>query len=106
MSQLKSPAGTLIVGTLEQLTGWAGIMEDVTQNPDGTFNFSYDGETRIEWDNQETVRRDGERIFIDDCGGEFKESQLTLVESIPDVCLACGTSHPDVAHCPKPAEDL
>jgi len=32
----------------------------------------------LDWDGQRTVERDGERIFVDEAGSEFKESELVL----------------------------
>lgn len=79
--KLISPNGTEIIGTLEKVYGWAGIINDsLKREEDGTFDFDYDGETRIYWEGQRTVEREGERVFVDDLGDEFLESQLKLVE--------------------------
>jgi hypothetical protein len=75
--RLKSPKGTVIVGTLEVVHGWAGIQGSVKCGKRG-FEFDHDGETRLDWDGQKTVERDGERIFVDADGSEFKESELRL----------------------------
>jgi hypothetical protein len=75
---LKSPKGTVIVGTLEIVPGWAGIHGSVKRGGNGRFEFDHDGETRLDWDGQRTVERDGERIFVDADGSEFKESELVL----------------------------
>jgi len=74
---LKSPKGTVIVGTLELVHGWAGIHGPVKRGERG-FEFDHDGDTRLDWDGQKTVLRDGERIFVDADGNEFKESELRL----------------------------
>ena len=75
MSQYKGPNGEHILGTLEALSAVAiisGVKEDGT--------IEYEGSTDIFWDDQKTVIKDGERVFVDPNGNLFLESQLTITE--------------------------
>lgn len=78
--ELRSPTGTVIEGTLETLSGKAGLGHITGRNPDGTFDFEHDGGTEVFWDDQRTVVLDGHRVFVDGDGTEFTEDQLALVE--------------------------
>jgi len=76
-----SPAGKPITGTLESLRGRANIIAGSARKDDaGGLEFEYGGETEIFWDEQCTVVRDDERVFLDEEGNEFAESELRLVE--------------------------
>jgi hypothetical protein len=76
---LISPTGTIIVATLERLTGRAIIVPgSVRQDCLGSFEFEYEGSTEIYWNDQQTVVRDDERVFVDRNGDEFLESELKL----------------------------
>ena len=77
---LVSPKGTLIVATLERLSGRALIVpSSVRAEPTGGFSFDYEGTTDIFWDDQRTVTQDDERVFLDEDGEEHLESELRLV---------------------------
>ena len=77
---LVSTDGTLIVATLERLGGCAMIVPgSVRPEPLGGFSYDYSGTTDIYWDEQHTVVRDDERVFLDEEGVEFLESELKLV---------------------------
>ncbi len=77
---LVSAANTVIVGTLERLRGRAGIVPGSARfNASGGLEFDYDGETTIFWDEQESAIRDEQRIFLDEEGDEWSESELRLV---------------------------
>lgn len=87
---LFAPDGSRIVSTLEKIYGTCDINQ-VTQNPDGTLFVEWAGGTDIDWNSQETVMRDStnggfvmERVFIDEDGGEWLESQLVLREPEED----------------------
>jgi hypothetical protein len=77
---LISPEGTLIVATLERLSGRALIEpSSIRADPTGGVSFDYEGTTDIFWDDQRTVTQDDERIFLDEEGTEYLESELRLV---------------------------
>jgi hypothetical protein len=77
---LISSKGTLIVATLERLSGCALIVPgSVRPEPSGGFSFDYEGTTDIYWDEQRTVVENDERVFVDEEGTEYLESQLRLV---------------------------
>ena len=83
--RLYSPNGTLIDGTLDLVPGRCGIVtEDITQNADGTYAFGFDGGTDMFWDDQRTVERDGQRIFLDEDGNEWPENVLVLRDEIEE----------------------
>jgi hypothetical protein len=77
---LKSPKGTIIVGTLEALTARHEFAPDtqITRTADGKFDFEHVDRAEVFWEGQMTVERDGQRIFLDEHGEEFKESELVL----------------------------
>ena len=77
---LVSRKGTLIVATLERLSGRALIVpSSVRAEPAGGFSFDYEGTTDVFWDDQRTVTQDDERVFLDEEGEEYLESELHLV---------------------------
>ena len=77
-----SPDGSEIVGTLEIVPGTANILpHSFTKDAKGELEFEYSGQTDIEWDSQTTQNDEkGERLFVDENGGTWPESQLTLSE--------------------------
>jgi hypothetical protein len=76
---LISPTGTIIVATLENVVGRAMIVPgSVRQDCLGSFEFEYEGSTEISWNDQQTVVRDDDRVFVDRNGDEFLESELKL----------------------------
>lgn len=77
---LISKDGNLIIATLERLSGRALIAPgSVRPEPGGGFSFDYEGTTDIFWDDQRTVTQDDERVFLDEEGTEYLESELQLV---------------------------
>jgi hypothetical protein len=77
---LVSPKGTPIVATLEWLSGCAQIVPgSVRSEPSGGFSFDYSGTTDICWEDQRTVVENDERVFVDEEGTEYLESELRLV---------------------------
>jgi hypothetical protein len=77
---LVSPTGSVITATLERLSGRAIIVSDSARRDElGGLDFDYEGTTAIDWDGQRTATRDDERIFLDEEGHEFLESELRLV---------------------------
>jgi hypothetical protein len=90
MAYLTAPDGTLILGTLERLSGRAEI-SGATRNPDGKYELDYSGGTEIFYDDQVTEMRDGQRVFLDEAGEEYLENELVLVEDLVEltrgICL-------------------
>jgi hypothetical protein len=81
MAKLVGPDGAAIIGTLETVRGVAGIEAgSVRRAADGGIAFDYAGETDIWWDEQKTVLRDGERVFVDENYNAHRESELRLIE--------------------------
>ena len=74
----------LITRTYEVLHGSNGILNDADQvelNDDGSFSVDFDGGgTDIDWNSQEAVDRGNGRIFLDEDGDEWDESDLELLE--------------------------
>jgi len=83
MGKLIAPNGAEIIGTLERLVGRADL-DGALRLPDGTFEIAYAGHTKVFWDDQVTVTREGQRVFLDEDGNEYLERELTLVDDIPD----------------------
>lgn len=78
---LTAPTGARILGTAETVPGVALIQnaQPIAGNPDG-FTFEHEGETKIEWDAQETRTLDGQRLWQDDTGSLWLERELKLIE--------------------------
>ncbi len=76
-----APNGSQIIGTLENLTGRAEIVADTfTKAEDGTLEFEWEGGTEVFWDDQRTIERDGEDIYLAEDGTEWKASEIELRE--------------------------
>jgi len=117
---LYSPTGIPILGTLEKMTGCA-LVSHATRNPDGSLEFEYEGETKIYWDDQQTVTRNGQTIWLDEDGGEWPASTLVLkadcaecggaIETVhcradgAEICEACAEPEVPCRSCDKPSED-
>ena len=80
VTTLRAPNGAEIVGTVENLRGIAGLLLDtITVDPDtGRLTFQYEGETTIQWNSQTTVTKDGIRVFEDEFGTQWLETQLVV----------------------------
>lgn len=85
MGKLYAPNGAEITGTLEIVEGRAGI-DSVTVDESGVFGIEYDGDTEIFWNAQRTQEDalTGERLFLDDDGTIWRESELVLKEDEDD----------------------
>lgn len=70
-----SPTGKQIVGTAEKVlaTAWISGIDPETQEPE------YEGGTKIYWDTQETLERDGKTLFVCEDGEEWTFDQLVVV---------------------------
>ena len=73
-----SPTGSLIVQTLEVVPATSGITPNSFRMIHGELDFDWDGNTEIEWNDQKTVMRENQRVFVDEEGLEWLESQLVL----------------------------
>ncbi|TDW20460.1 hypothetical protein EV128_12590 [Rhizobium azibense] len=79
MKQYQSPNGSSIVGTSDYVLVTAhikGIHDDGT--PD------YAGDSKIDWDSQETQLLEGKLLYIDEDGVEWTFDQLTPIEESTD----------------------
>lgn len=79
-----TPNGERIIGTLEEVQGCA-YAEFYTLEANGQFYPEYEGETKFYWDSQVSVVRGDQRVFLDQNGSDWPESQVTFapVESEP-----------------------
>jgi hypothetical protein len=86
---LVSPDGTRIVATLERLSGRAMLEPgSARRKQEGGLEFDYEGTTEILGDEQKTIVRNGQRIFLDEEGGEYPENELRLApEGIDEPAL-------------------
>lgn len=92
MAYLQAPDGSKIIGTLERIPGVANIQHDSFKlDADGKIDFQWQGGTDVDWDGQVTIFRRNpewdkgrapERVFVDEDGGEWLESELTLVDTL------------------------
>jgi hypothetical protein len=87
VAKLFAPNGLPIRGTAETVLATAFLTnEDVTQTKFGTYEFAWQGGSEVWWDTQETIMRVNpetgvsERVFEDEDGEEWLESQLELRE--------------------------
>lgn len=72
---IKSPDGNKIIGTYETVFGTAKIF-DGAKIVKGKIEFEYTGDTNIDWNSQKTVKENGERVFVDEKFGLFKEDEI------------------------------
>lgn len=79
MADYTAPNGLPIIGTLETMCGVA-LIDEIDETGEPVFS----GETKIWWDEQKTVERDGKLVFVDEEGGEWIFDQLTKVEEGTD----------------------
>ncbi|MER9176225.1 hypothetical protein NKH72_21855 [Mesorhizobium sp. M0955] len=79
MARYVSPKGHDIVGTYERVYGIAQISEITAEGEP-----VYAGGTKIDWDSQETLTRNGKRVFVDEGGDEWTFDQLVKAEETED----------------------
>jgi len=77
--QLRTKDGKLITATAEKVDGNA-LIESVSLNKKGKIEIEYEGTTDILWGTQITVKKKGQRVFIDEDGGEHLESEVVTSE--------------------------
>lgn len=75
---VRGPNGETIAGTYEALTG-ASVLNGIIVREDGALVPEYDGTTNVHWNGQCTKYSAGERLYVDDEGAVFRESQLVLI---------------------------
>ncbi|MGO7308821.1 hypothetical protein ACCS91_33740 [Rhizobium ruizarguesonis] len=73
----RSPNGHEIIGTAEIILATAPISGI---NADGTPIYTSWASTEVDWDTQETVKRDGKILFVDEEGDEWTFDQLVPEE--------------------------
>lgn len=69
----------IIIGTSENLLATAYV-HDFSRNEDGSIAFEYAGESKIHWDTQETLKKDGKLLFVTASYNEVTEDEIELVE--------------------------
>lgn len=66
-----------IVATLDQLTGLA-LLAGGALGAAGRLALEFAGETKVDWNSQQTVVRGGERLFVDQSGDVVGEASVAL----------------------------
>lgn len=66
-------------GTLDDILGCTAGVQSTYRAPNGQLMFDHGGETNVNWDNQQTRRLNGERLWADDFGTPVRESECVLV---------------------------
>lgn len=82
-----APDGSRIVGTFERIPGCAEVVPGSwSRRETGELEFDYDGYTEVYWNDQRTLEhgQTGERLFVDEAGEIWRESQLHLVDADGD----------------------
>lgn len=80
-----APNGLEILGTYEMCPCRAEITQgSFKREADGSIEFDYYGETEMFYDAQKIVKKDGECLYLDSDGNEWKESELVLREDDED----------------------
>lgn len=88
-----SPTGVQIIGTKDLIPGVANITPDTfTRDANGSLDFEWTGGTDVDWDNQMTVECPDPgmkdcftgRVFVDEDGDEWLESQIVLKDEDDD----------------------
>lgn len=68
-----------VVGTLECLHGVA-LVSGATLGEAQRLELEYPGGTRVDWDGQRPVLRDGQRVFVDEHGEEIAEANVAVLD--------------------------
>lgn len=77
---VNAPNGLPIVGTLE-ICPCRSTIAQFWRLDDGTLDFDYSGNSEMFYDEQRIVERDSQRVFLDEEGNEWLESQLSVREA-------------------------
>ncbi len=84
MYAINKETGASIEGTAETVPGKALTQRDsFERGKDGRITWEYAGDTKVYWDGQETIEREGKTVFVDENGDEITEDQVELVERDP-----------------------
>lgn len=79
-----APNGATIVGTYEIVSGIAWIVGDSFRSTTEGLDFVYSGDTKIDWDGQQTTTAASEtgpqRVFVDENYESWLETEIKLVE--------------------------
>ena len=77
--QAYAPNGLEILGTYEMCPCRAEIAGDSwRKDAEGKIEFDWAGDTEMFYDGQEAVQHEGETVYLDVEGNEWRESQLIL----------------------------
>lgn len=82
-----APDGSRIAGTFERIHGCAeAVPGSWSRDKTGRLAFEYDGHTEVYWNDQRTLEhgQSRERLFVDESGEIWRESQLHLVDANGD----------------------
>jgi hypothetical protein len=73
--ELMAPNGVALQGTSEEIPGCAQLLY-LRRNAVGETESDWVGGTEVFWDGQQTIMWRGQKVFIDENGDEWLESQL------------------------------
>lgn len=83
-----APDGSRIAGTFERIHGCAeAVAGSWSRDNAGRLVFEYGGHTEVYWNDQRALEhgQTGERLFVDEAGEIWRESQLHLVDANGDL---------------------
>lgn len=73
-----------LLGTSESIRGTADIDHAVRKN--GAIVVEYAGSTDVDWDSQKTLKKNEEKLWVDESGDDVPESELILLPSGFEEC--------------------
>ena len=79
--RLVASDGAPVTRSLEHVLGTCGVTAAARQ-ADGSLSLEFDGYTKIDWDSQQTVRRNDQAVLITEDGEEVLEGALRI-EALP-----------------------
>ena len=73
--------GSRIKGTLERLSGHAGTVENgLSRSADGQLTHKLTGYSHVYWNDEQTVRRGGETVYVDGDGEGLTSAGIECVD--------------------------
>lgn len=78
MRAFSKTTGYEVIGTVERMTGVAGISHGSFTRTSSGLDFDWSGTTDVDWDNQTTLRNEHGRVFVDDERNEVNETDIVL----------------------------